>query len=1143
MKAAVWSIALILLLAACAMGVAGAEPGGSVVGPGGALAPFSTSDGVTFSFYAPGSGVVYIAGDFNDWAPAVDAMTDTGDGIWQITLKLQPGEHQYKFVVEGSDWHEDPNNPESIPDPYGGKNSIVKVLPDGSLDKSGWGGTAVKVEPVVETLTGHARPIYLAILWHQHQPRYFKDPATGEYLEPWVRIHAVKDYYDMVAILADYPELKFTVDLTPVLLSQLEEMVAGYQAWKRAGSKGFMPGCDKWMRLTLTPPAELTRDDKVFILQNFFRMPWETMVQIYPRFAELAAKKPGDSPGELDAGISNFTDADWRDLQAWFNLAEFDPDFKEGDVTLPDGEVVSVKHLIEKGRDFTERDKAEIIESQMKIMANVIPVHKDFAAKGQLEIITCPFYHPILPLLCDTDIAKTADPMLTLPEERFSHPEDARAQIVLARDYHRKLFGSDPKGMWPSEGSVSEAMLPLVADAGIHWLATDEEVLAKSLGVAKLSAAQKYRMYYAGEGDSRVAMIFRDHRLSDDIGFQYSKMNGTEAANDMIRKLYSVHEAIQSLDGDYVVPIIMDGENAWEHFENDGKEFFHSFYSQVEEAPWIVPVTISDFLELSPPEITLGKLAPGSWIMPNFDTWIGEGEENTAWDYLKLARDHIEANRASLPEKVLKQVLNEAYIAEGSDWFWWYGLDQNSGNDEAFDEAFRGTLSRIYTLSGKEPPDYLSLPIVAVEGSEPTRSITQAISPTIDGKLTAPGEWDGAAYVGDAEGGAMQRAGGDVLKGFHYGYDGVNLYLRLDTDVASARQNDCSFSVYFSGPSDIGTNIEVESSSGESRSFGFGVSTRVDITFDGAKMSAAIADADGKGGWLTPAAAYAVGGEFVEVQVPFVSLGMKTGSTLKLAAAAYCGGLEADVVPERGFLAFKVPPLGKVTAIASFDDPAGDDHGPGYYTYPTDGVFTAAAFDMTSLEVTRDAEDVLIFKIGLGAKPTSPWGGITGYSLQAIDIYIDTDGKPGSGSTEFFTARKARTVPEHAWEYYLRASMDVVALYDTGWNTFDKVKVESYGDEASSAIYVRLPRSAIEGGKTWNVIVAMLGHDGYGEGGIRAVTRTAEQWTFGGCDNEGLCPAIIDLVVGEGMSQEEMLSAYRKTGELVEIRGVKITLP
>jgi hypothetical protein len=330
---------------------------------------------------------------------------------------------------------------------------------------------------------------------------------------------------------------------------------------------------------------------------------------------------------------------------------------------------------------------------------------------------------------------------------------------------------------------------------------------------------------------------------------------------------------------------------------------------------------------------------------------------------------------------------------------------------------------------------------------------------------------------------------------------------------------------------------------GEMRSFGFGVSTRVEITLGDSEASVSIANADGKGGWLTPASGYAVARDFIEVQVPFIALGVETGSTLKLAAVAYCGGAPADVVPERGFLAFKVPPLGAVAAIASFDDPAGDDYGPGYYTYPTDGVFTPGAFDMTSLEVVRDSDDVLIFKIGLGAKPTSPWGGITGYSLQAIDIYIDTDGKPGSGSTQMFTARNARTVPEHAWEYYLRASMDVVAMYDTGWNPFDKVKVESYGDEASSAIYVRVPRAAIKGGKTWNVIVAMLGHDGYGEGGIRAVTSSAEQWTFGGCDVEGLCPAIIDLFVGRGESQEEMLSAYRQTGDLVEISGLRVTLP
>lgn len=1027
------------------------------------------------------------------------------------------------------------------------KRSVGSLIAFTVLVLIGLEAGAVPTATPVANLPARPKPLHLAILWHQHQPRYFKDPGTGEYLEPWVRIHGIKDYYDMAAMLQAYPKMKFTVNLTPVLLSQLEDMISGKQGHiPIIGRKpGYMPGCDKWVRLTLTPPDSLTYEEKAAILRNFFRMPRETMIDPYPRFRELADKKRGDSDRAINEAIRAFTDADWRDLQAWFNLAEFDPDFKEGEVVLADGRKVTVAGLIAKGRDFTEADKAEIIDAQFKILENIIPIHRRLQDQGQLEVITSPFYHPILPLLCDTDVAREAHPGLALPQRRFAYPEDAARQVEMACDAYQTYFGKRPRGMWPSEGSVSEAMLPLVADAGIAWLATDEGVLAKSMGIASLAPEAKYKCYLAGPEGKRVGMIFRDHRLSDEIGFRYGKMDGVAAANDLVKKLHDIHTAVQGLDGDYVVPIILDGENAWENFPRDGKEFLNSLYSQVSEAAWLVPVTISEYFD-EVPATPLARLAPGSWIAPNFDTWIGESEENTAWDCLAAARAAIDAAGPALAPQARQAVMTEVYAAEGSDWFWWYGLDQGSGNDEGFDAAFRGTLERVYRLLGAMPPQYLRVPIVAPPARQPDVAITGMISPTLDGSRGEPPEWDRAAHVDDPSppGGAEGTL--DVLRGLYYGYDAENLWLGIESGASldTLAIKACRISVYFSGKNHLAAQAYAEvQPEGPGHAFGFGITSKLDILIDRVGVSAVFSKADGAGGWMRAASLPLEGGKFIEVAVPFALLELAGGEELRFGLTGYCGGEEQDLLPDDSFFALKVPPLGGVSYLKTIEDPRDDDYGPGSYVYPSDPVFGDGVFDVRSLEVMLDAEANVVLRIAIAGGITCPWGGLTGYSVQAVDIYIDTDGRPDSGQRDLYNARKARTTPESAWEYFVRASMDTVAMYDAGGRRLDSVKVTSYADAATQSIFVKFPRAALGAAQRLGVIVAMLGHDGYSEGGIRPVKAARGQWVFGGCDQEALCPSIIDLVVDDGLSQEAILGSYRTTGTLAEIPGIRMALP
>ena len=676
-----------------------------------ASAPVAVDGGVLFTFSKPSARSVHLAGMFNGWDPTALPMSDEdGDGEWEVVLEL-PTERtfEYKFVVnEGELWEYDPNNPEQVDDNHGSYNTVISIAADGSVVLGSLDGPK-SFDPVVGDLESHGRTLNVAIVWHQHQPKYLKDLSTGEYAEPWVRMHAIKDYYDMVAILDDYPDIHFTVNLTPILLVQLEELLAAWDEGKPT---------DAYLRMTQKDASELTEDDQVFLLTHFFNANWDNMIHIWPRYKELKDKKGGDSYEELTAAAATFSEQDWRDLQMWFNLAWFDPDFQEGDVELVDGRVVTVRHLIEKERDFTAAEKDEVLAVERAIMENVVEVHRRAQERGQLEIITTPFYHPILPLIYDTDLAHVAMPGAALPATRFSHPEDALAHVELAADYYEKLFGRRPDGLWPGEGSVSQEIISTVEAGGFSWMASDDQLLQKSLGGSPLGARQKYQMYWAVDGDARVAMIFRDHGLSDEIGFNFSKMDGVAAANSMMRSLHGIHKALAADDRDYIVPIILDGENAWDWYRHDGKEFFHSWYEQMSEAGWLRTVTVAEYLEEHPPTATIQQLWAGSWISSDFSTWIGEDEENKAWDYLTTVRDYLAEKDESgtVDADLLARAYDEIYAAEGSDWFWWYGTDQDSANDGAFDEIFRGTLKNVYEILGDEPPALLSRAISAAEG-------------------------------------------------------------------------------------------------------------------------------------------------------------------------------------------------------------------------------------------------------------------------------------------------------------------------------------------------------------------------------------------------------------------------------------------
>jgi hypothetical protein len=393
-------------------------------------------------------------------------------------------------------------------------------------------------------------------------------------------------------------------------------------------------------------------------------------------------------------------------------------------------------------------------------------------------------------LLCDTDIGAVSSPGLPLPQNRFRHPDDAREQLLRGLDLHKKVFGVRPKGVWPSEGSVSEQALSIACELGVKWMATDEGILGRSLGInfsrdgyghLDSDLAHKlYSIYRYENGDTRMNMIFRDHTLSDLIGFVYSGMPPQDAANHLIQKIKQSAQPILANGQDAVVPIILDGENAWEYYPNSGREFLRRFYDALQSDPTMEAVTVTEAIARHRNTSTLKTLVPGSWINANFNVWIGAPEDNKAWDHLYHARNFYAQASPDATEKQRKLAFEELLIAEGSDWNWWYGPEHHSANDRDFDELYRKHLSNVYQALGVTPPDYLLQPISG-EAVRPSFTAQSAyIHPRITGDMVRYFEWMGAAsYKADQRSSAMHGKR-FLMDAVYAGIDEKFVYGRLD---------------------------------------------------------------------------------------------------------------------------------------------------------------------------------------------------------------------------------------------------------------------------------------------------------------------------------------------------------------------------
>jgi alpha-amylase/alpha-mannosidase (GH57 family) len=609
-----------------------------------------------------------------------------------------------------------------------------------------------------------SQPLHVAILWHQHQP-YYKQGES--YLLPWTRLHATKDYRDIATALEKFPKLRQTINVVPSLLIQLID-------YAEHGA------VDRVLELTRRPADELTSEEQIAILRSFFLCNVERMVRPVPRYNELYEKAGHGTGGDLELALraAAFAAQDWLDLQVWYNLAWI------GDYSREDPRIAP---LLAKGGNFTEADKERLLAVSLEIVGDVIPTYRRLMESGQIELSVTPFYHPILPILCDSFAALEALPNSELPAHHINFPEDARVHIARAIELFREQFGRDPIGMWPSEGSVSDAAVALIRGAGLTWTATDEGVLRRTLG-ERWSDLAKYFPYTLKTRNGPISMVFRDHELSDAIGFVYSSWAPEAAALDFYDRLVEIRSRIiqelgaDALD-DALVPVILDGENCWEYYERNGRPFLEALYRLLSESNEIATTTVSEALAVRTqrPERTLGRIYAGSWIGANFKIWIGHEEDNAAWDALASARETLMRKKDDIDEALFATAMEEIYIAEGSDWFWWYGDENSSVNQDDFDELFRSHLKNVYTMIGLEVPSYLALPIRRAARAPRITPPTRYIAPSVDGRRSSATEWDGAgSFVIDYVGGAMHRAEAFERR-FWFGRDGSTLFVRFDT--------------------------------------------------------------------------------------------------------------------------------------------------------------------------------------------------------------------------------------------------------------------------------------------------------------------------------------------------------------------------
>jgi alpha-amylase/alpha-mannosidase (GH57 family) len=554
------------------------------------------------------------------------------------------------------------------------------------------------------------RPLDLVLVWHLHQPDY-RDHASGEFMLPWVYLHAIKDYTDMAWHLEHHPGMRAVINWVPVLLDQLEDYADQFASGNLR---------DPLLRLLARDyAAPLTEDERALVLERCLRANHSRMIEPYPAYQHLHELfRLLEARG--GQALRYLSDHFFNDVLIWYHLAW------TGETVRRESEVVP--RLMAIGQHFEPHHRNELFRLIGDLVRGVVGRYARLAEAGRIELSTTPHYHPLAPLLLDFQSAREAEPKAQLPETP-NYPggrERVMSQLQSALESHVRRFGATPRGVWPAEGSVSSGLLGVLSGNGLAWVASSEQVLANSLGAAHRGVPRShylYRPYRLGSAPD-LALFFRDDKLSDRIGFEYQKWHGSDAAANFIGELECI-AAEAGEDERPLVSVILDGENAWEHYPYNAYYFLSALYKALESHPSIRSTTFAAFLlECSnnggaaagrPPAAMhkLDRLVAGSWVYGNFSTWIGSNDKNRAWDLLCAAKQSFDLVKASGRLGGERQAAAEQQLAdcEGSDWFWWFGDYNPSASVASFDRLYRAKLANLYRLIELPVPATLSEPI------------------------------------------------------------------------------------------------------------------------------------------------------------------------------------------------------------------------------------------------------------------------------------------------------------------------------------------------------------------------------------------------------------------------------------------------
>ena len=997
----------------------------------------------------------------------------------------------------------------------------------------------------------------LAIIFHQHQP-YYKNKLTGMVEMPWVRVHGMTEYVDSPGILSN-TDTKVTYNLVPSFIEQLLDYSENgvldvhtdiaRRSWNSAGY-----------------PNATALELHTMQFQSFWNSGW--IYNVTADDSRVGWLQPSSERySELyDMTLHNLKPAtimddtllgpqDFLDLQVLWYLYQFSPSYVQGQYNSSHRDQGLIDLFMQNGQ-YTLADLTYVLDAQESHMSNILPMYSELAASEQVELTTTPYYHPIMPLLMMD--GWTFEDGIRVNKD--SWPEDVTKHLETGMDLFEQELGFRPTGMWPSEQSVSPPMVQPVANVGIEWMVTDELNLEESTDLngntIDVSVASNLATPWVVDD---VAVVFRDRVISDRIAFQYGSMTPEAAVSDFLAYCDNIRQ--QLLDegkdpSDHLLTVALDGENwmfmsEFQHQDN-GRPFTEEWFGRLTTHPTIVTTTPGEFLEknLTLPEIDV--IGTGSWIDGTLSTWAGEAEESLAWQRLVEARQALVAFESENPNHSgLDAAWESLYIAEGSDWFWWYGLDQDSGYDEMWDVLFKVHLSNIYRAINIDLPPYLQ--DLWSNPALPDTPYGGVIEPMIDG-IALPGEWDGAA---------MYDAGVDEelldIESFHLGYDASNVYVRVDLgsmpDDWSAMDLDSSpdLSIYFMQPNAINFN-EVETNYRTyygNTILGFPAKSMVSFNFgelwEDGRAKYDIFTAKGKMGdserWNLAGQSVlgaCAADEVFEFQIPWSEIGLapRYSTRVKVVTSwsespAYGDGTDVEIAPAAP-AEMVMPDLEEWVTLLDVGDALGDENGDGDYIYPLAGDFAPGAglFDITHLKISQSSWNAR-FEITF-AEMTDYWGLANGFSHQIVQIYVD-QGETSYGETEMLDGAYAQIHEDWAWEVAVSATGEPGAVKtvsaSTGETSAKGIEVSSNKDEKTIVITVS---KSIIGDEVpdYRFVIVAGSQDGFGTGKWRDVDAEAKTWRLGGgadpstIDGQDYDPNIVDMVLDNETDQAAMLGSY-----------------